>query len=587
MKATRLIYMIAVVALISTSCEKVKFGNDFLEKEPSVDVTADTIFNSVELAERYLWSGYRTLPYGLNINFSEKGNKLGMDLLESLTDLNQSYLAWGGANEIYYTGQYTAATENSSADTKYSFTKEQSWDGIRIGWYFVEHADLIPDSTPEYVNQLKAEAKMIIALHYVDMYRNFGGLPWVDHAYTPTENTDLPRLTAKETLEKIVSLIDEAIPALPWVIQNISTDDGRFTKAAAMGLKARLLLFAASPLFNSAQPYLAGEAADKKMTWFGGYEASMWDRAAQAAKDLLDAVDQNGGYSLVKTGNPRKDFQNAYYKRGNGEILISTRVRYKSPGYWDQSYYFYQSAGSYGTACATKEYVDMFPMASGIPIDAVGSGWNPADPWKNRDPRLYETVLVNGDSFQGRPAELWIGGRERTNEAFKGSATGFGAKKFLLERTNATAIQSVVQWPYLRLSEIYLTYAEALNEAKQGPTPEAYAAINKVRNRVGLNDLSGLTYKQFQDAVFKERALELGFEEVRWYDIARLKKEDIFKQTLHGVNTVKKVGGGFTYTTFELPERYWKNNFSPKWYLSAFPPNEINKGYGLVQNPGW
>jgi hypothetical protein len=591
MKATRLIFAIAIIALISTSCEKVKLGNSFLEKQPSVDVTSDTIFNSLELSQRYLWSGYSTLRYGLNLNFSAKGNVLGMDLLESMSDLNQSFLPWGGINQLYYNGQYSAATENESnrgsSTTKYNYTQEQNWEGVRIGWNFIEHADKIPDSSPQYIAQLKAEAKMIIAVHYVDMFRNFGGLPWVDHAYTPTESTILPRLTAKQTMENIVKLIDEAIPALPWAIVDLSNDDGRFTKAAAMGLKARLLLFAASPLFNDTTPYLAGEASDKKMTWYGGYDATLWTRAAQASKDLLDAVAAQGSYSLVNTGNPRKDFQDAYYKRGNGEILISTRVRFKSSYYYDGSYYFYQSAGGYGTACPTKEYVDMFPMASGTPIDAVGSGWDPANPWKNRDPRLYETVLVNGDTFQGRTAEVWIGGRDRIAANIKACSSGFGLKKFLLERDNATSLNSVVQWPYLRLAEIYLSYAEALNEANGSPNAEAYAAVNKVRSRVGLNNLpTGLSKINFREAVLKERALEFGFEEVRFYDIIRWKKADLFKETLHGVNT-RKTGNTFTYETFDLPERYWKNNFSPKWYLSAFPPNEINKGYGLVQNPGW
>lgn len=587
MKISRYIYLIAMVAMISTSCQKVKFGNNFLDKEPSVAVTVDTIFNSVELAQRYLWSGYRTLPYGLNLDWSAKGNKLGMDILESLSDLNQSFMSWGGANQLYYSGQYSAAVENTSTATKYGYLQEQNWQGIRIAWNFIQNADRIPNSTPEYIKQLKAEAKMIIAVHYVDMFRNFGGLPWVDHAYTPTENTNLPRLTAKETMEKIVSLIDEATPDLPWTIQDLSNDDGRFTQAAAMGLKARLLLFAASPLFNANEPYLAGEAADKKMTWFGSYDPTLWTRAAQASKDLLDKINANGGYGLVTTGNPRKDFQNAYYKRGNGEILISTRVRFKSPGFWDGSYYFYQSAGGYGTACPTKEYVDMFPMANGMDITAPGSGYDPNFPWKNRDPRLYETVLVNGDTYQGRTAELWIGGRERRTQNGNRGATGFGLKKFLLDANPATAIQSVVQWPYLRLAEIYLSYAEAANEANGGPTKDAYDAVNKVRNRVGLSDLpKDLNQVQFRNAVLRERALEFGFEEVRWYDLIRWKMADNFTEDLHGVNT-RKVGAGFTYQTFTLPGRYWKTNFSPKWYLSAFPTNEINKGYGLVQNPGW
>src|SRR6056297_3312918 len=98
------------------------------------------------------------------------------------------------------------------------------------------------------------------------------------------------------------------------------------------------------------------------MTWHGGYDAQLWNRAAQAAKELIDKVEAQGGYGLVNTGNPRQDFQDAYYQRGTGETLISTRVRFKSPGYWSGQYYFYQSAGGYGIGSPTKEYVEMFDM---------------------------------------------------------------------------------------------------------------------------------------------------------------------------------------------------------------------------------
>jgi len=395
-------------------------------------------------------------------------------------------------------------------------------------------------------------------------------------------------MTARATVDSIVALIDEAIPDLPWEVDDPSNWDGRFTVAGAMGLKARLLLFAASPLFNDDAPYLDGAASAQNMTWYGGYDATLWNDAMQASEDLLDMVETMGGYGLVNTGNPRQDFQDAYYKRGNAEILISTRVRYQSPGWWNQQYYFYQSAGNYGTACPTKEYIDMFGMADGTPIGETGSGWDASDPWANRDVRLYETALVNGDVYQGRTAELWIGGRERQNANFKGTASGFGLRKFLLERNNASAIGSVVHWPYLRLAEIYLSYAEAANEVNGGPTAEAYVAVNSVRNRAGLNDLpTGLSQDEFREAVLKERALEFGYEEVRWFDIIRWKREDLFTQTLHGVNTTDNGDGSFTYEVFELPPRYWQSEWSPKWYLSAFPPDEINKNYGLVQNPGW
>lgn len=588
MKRRNKILLLSLTVILLAACEELKFGNEFLEKPPGVDVTKDTIFNSIELSERFLWGAYSTLPYGLNTGWTAKGDKMGMDILESLSDICYSYLAWGGSNQLYYTGQYSAAVENNNSKTKYHYWQEQSWEGIRKGWIFIQNADQIPDAEPEYIAQLKAEAKVVIAIHYTDMFRHYGGLPWVDKAFSPNDDINLPRLTAKETLDNIVALLDEAIPDLPWAVSDAENWAGRLTKASAMGLKVRVLLFGASPLFNSDTPYLEGEASNKKMTWYGAYDATLWQDAADAAKDFIDMVITRGEYELINTGNPRQDFQDSYYKRGSSEILIGTRVRYQSPGWWSGEYYFYQSAGNYGTSCPTQEYVDMFGMANGLPITNPASGYDENNPWANRDPRMYETILVNGDDYQGRTAELWIGGRERKNANFKGTMSGYGLRKFLLERDNATAIGSVVHWPYLRLGEIYLSYAEALNEANGGPTTEAYEYVNKIRNRVGLSDLpTDLSQEEFRNAVLIERACEFGYEEIRWFDIVRWKREDLFTQELHGTDLIKNDDGSFTYEVFEMPSRYWKDNWSPKWYLSAFPPDEVNKGYGLIQNPGW
>lgn len=598
MKVKKIFLSIAIVILILSSCDKVEFGNEFLDKADSgSDVTKDTIFNSLELAQRYLTSGYSSLPYGLPTTNFQKGNKIGVDVLEAFSDLSHSYLSWGGMNSYYYNGQYSAATESDNAwNTKYNFLREGSWDGIRIGWNFIENADRIP-TTDDVKKRLKAEAKMIIAVHYCDMYRHFGGLPWVTRSFKPTDSPQIPRLTSLETMNKIASLIDEAIPDLPWVIADLANNDGRFTQAAAMGLKARLLLFGASPLFNSSQAYLGGEAADKKYTWHGSYDKNLWTEAANASKALLEEIDSQGGYALVNTGNPRKDFQDAYYKRGNGEVLISTRVRFNGLDYWNANYYFYQAAGGYGITCPTKEYVDMFPMANGLPITDPNSGWDKNYPWANRDPRLYETVLVNGDQFKTGFAELFIDGVQSKNIGHQGRRSGFGIRKFLLETDSQSSnVQGIpVHWPYLRLAEIYLSYAEALNEANDGPTPEAYEALNKVRNRVQLSPTesnsikSGLSKEDFRKAVLNERALEFGYEEVRWYDITRWKMADKFINRLHGVNTrsTNAANTTFSYETIELPLRRWSIDFSPKWYLSAFPANEVNKGYGLTQNPGW
>ena len=604
MKAKIILSTIALFVLLLNSCEKVEFGNDFLDKDPSGgDVTRDTIFNSYLYANRYLTSAYSSLPYGLPTAQTNKGFKMAIDVLESLTDLNHTYsLTWGTVNKLYYNMDYNATIESVQPfNTKYPFSGRGNWAAIRICWDIIENADRIPDSNPEAIKKMKAEAKMIIALHYCDMYRHYGGLPWVDRTYTASEVPQIKRSTSLETLNKIVALIDEAAADLSWVNAD-KNDDGRFTKASALGLKARILLFGASPLFNSKDgPYLGGEASSKFYTYHGGYNADLWKRAADAAKELLDGAEANG-YKLVSTGNFRKDFQDAYYKRANGEVLISTRVRFAGLDFWNAAYIWNAAASEYGVACPTKEYVDMFPMSNGLKTTDPGSGYDANYPYANRDPRLYETVLVNGDpQYQGRTVELYEDGSglsPKTNgrETLFGAPltrTGFKLRKFLLDtdRNFASNTRGIpVHWPYLRLAEIYLTYAEALNEVNDGPTPDAYEAVNKVRNRVGLGDLkTGLSKNQFTEAILTERALEFGYEEVRWYDIIRRKMDYVFTNRLHGEYTkaTNAAKTTFRYETRELPLRKWNNDFSPKWYLSAFPATEVNKGYGLTQNPGW
>ncbi|HWK57157.1 MAG TPA: RagB/SusD family nutrient uptake outer membrane protein [Parapedobacter sp.] len=580
-----LIIFLWLLAFAIVGCEKFKVGNDFLEKPPSVDVTKDTIFSNLEYANRFLTGAYATLHYGLLYDFSAKGIGMDADILESLTDITQSFRLDGAVYRIYYSGQYSAGTENNATGTKYSFLHEDSWKGIRMAYIFLENIDRVPNVNEQTKKRLKAEAKMIIAMHYADMYRHFGGLPWIDHAIGVNEDTHFPRLTSLATMDSIINIIDEATPDLPWVLNDINNDDGRFTQASALGLKARMLLFGASPLFNSDTPYLDGEASQQKMTWHGNYDQNLWKRAANAAEELIQKVEAQGGYELVKTGHPRQDFQKAYYQRGNGEILISTRVRYRNEG--DYDYLGMQVTRIHGIGCPTQEYVNMFGMANGLPISDPNSGYVEENPFVNRDPRLYETVLTNEDTYQGRTAQLWVGGIERQSIGQSMAATGYDMRKFLLDFNSATSFGSVVQFPYLRLAEIYLTYAEASNQLNNGPTPEAYRCVNVVRNRVGLPDLTpNLNKEQFHEAVLIERACEFGYEEVRWFDLIRWKRADDFTKKLHGMNIFKE-GDEFTYQLFELPTRAWQRSWSPKWYLSAFPPTEVNKGYGLVQNPGW
>lgn len=655
MKKVIIYFSVMAASCMLGSCSDLAFGDAFLEKAPGVDVTIDTIFSSKLYADRALNSAYATLRTGLTVhandgNFEhlEAGNKLGWDNLDALTDIMNSHCNWGGVYPTYYNGSYSSETENTASSTKMGFYPNQdvTWRGIRKAYLYIENVDRVPDMTEAEKNVRKGEAQMIIACQYHELLRHFGGVPLLYSSIDASNSleVDFSRKTFEKTVEFIINLCDDAANKLPWRVAAV--DDGRFTKAAALGLKVRVLLLAASPLFNANQPYLeacspvAGNVGKipaediDKMVWYGNYERKRWERVVTACEEFFAENARNGNvYQLVQPETRdaegyRKAFSGCYADRYNSEILIATFRNLRTFGDSYHRMYFGPSSDTngnagrgYGGGAVTLDYVDMFTSATGEKtsyeewIEKNGSiGTIDNNPFTDRDPRLYETVMIVGDHFQSRPAEMWIGGLERGSETDGGRApSGFCIRKFLWDYNQSTFHDRPANYAYLRMAEIHLAYAEALNET--GQKDKAYKELDKVRNRVGLPDMSDALLHRLQsgkslpvynecalegdaelrEEILDERARELAFEEVRWFDIARWKRADVFKKTLHGVNVTIKSGSvaeGNLQLNFEQPKvesvsRFWQKNFSPKWYMSAFPSDEINKGYGLLQNPGW
>ena len=655
MKKVIIYFSVMAASCMLGSCSDLAFGDAFLDKAPGVDVTIDTIFSSNLYADRALNSAYATLSTGLtvhandgNFEHQQAGNKLGWDNLDALTDIMNSHCNWGGVYPTYYNGSYSSETENTASSTKMGFYPNQdvTWRGIRKAYLYIENVDRVPDMTEAEKNVRKGEAQMIIACQYHELLRHFGGVPLLYSSIDASNSleVDFSRKTFEKTVEFIINLCDDAANKLPWRVAAV--DDGRFTKAAALGLKVRVLLLAASPLFNANQPYLeacspvAGNVGKipaediDKMVWYGNYERKRWERVVTACEEFFAENARNGNvYQLVQPETRdaegyRKAFSGCYADRYNSEILIATFRNLRTFGDSYHRMYFGPSSDTngnagrgYGGGAVTLDYVDMFTSATGEKtsyeewIEKNGSiGTIDNNPFTDRDPRLYETVMIVGDHFQSRPAEMWIGGLERGSETDGGRApSGFCIRKFLWDYNQSTFHDRPANYAYLRMAEIHLAYAEALNET--GQKDKAYKELDKVRNRVGLPDMSDALLHRLQsgkslpvynecalegdaelrEEILDERARELAFEEVRWFDIARWKRADVFKKTLHGVNVTIKSGSvaeGNLQLNFEQPKvesvsRFWQKNFSPKWYMSAFPSDEINKGYGLLQNPGW
>ena len=585
--------IVTALSLCISSCEDFKFGDSFLEKPISTDLTIDSVFAHRKYAEQHLAEIYHSLPDFLPMN-----GDFGWNILESLTDFSDSN---SNANP-YYSGQIS-----SSSSTPYSLgdiggVKVSSpLAGIRQAYIYLENVDRVPDMTEDEKLIRKAEAKMIIAYHYMDMLRYFGGMPWIDHAYSPDDEMKFTRMTVEEHVNRIVELCNEASQILPW---SVSTDDeGRMTAASALALKNRVLHFAASPLFNSEKPFMEGSASDAGYTWYGNYDKQRWQTALDAGLEFLEANERNGNYySLFDTGNPRKDFFSGYYDRCNREALVVSHRYNKLDNIWR----YCLCVIRWGNVIPTAVYADMFEMNTGEPFD-----WNnpahAANPYfKNgklvRDPRLYETLWVNGDKFRSRTFDVYAGGLETWEGAHNvtslGTSTynGYGMRKFSLDQ-DTELFGHYYQCPLLRLSEVYLNIAEAMNELgianqKDRFGRNAYDYINLVRNRVDMPNLNQSKYPEGDDlleAILHERAVEFGFEEVRYFDITRRKRSDLLKKDYYRLKSYKETSGKFRYDQAKevVRERVWVSRWTDRYYLLPIPLEEINKKYGLEQNPGW
>ncbi len=580
----RIIFCAGLVMLMS--CSQISLDSDFLGSRPeSSGADISKMFSSASEADKVLNEAYRNLPYGIPTSLN---NKLGGNILESLTDLCQSFRdnVSDGPMKLYYNGSLSASTANTSA--AYHFAHETDWTSIRYAWLFIENSPAVKDYPDMLLSRRTAEAKTIIALSYFEMLRFMGGLPWIDHAVDVNEPMNFPRQTFAVTVDNIVSLLDEAIPDLAW--KQDSVNDGRMTKAGAMALKFKVLQWAASPAFNSDTRW--HEDADE-YTCYGNYDASRWDKALAAAQDFFNEVASRGEYSLLMPEDDshrsrRLAYRKAYYDRGGSEVLISIRH-----GFGPETHNAFINQRPYSGP--TLNYVDMFPWDDGsdFPEDFDWSAPSRQPFFQHvdgqmvptRDPRLYENVACPGETYcDGTSAPVY------TNHASYKDGSGFLIMKYILQE-NSDRAGRPVQWAYLRLAEMMLDYAEVINEAGDGPDAAAYSMVNQVRARVGLNPLPvGLSKDEFREAVLREKALELGFEEVRWFDLVRHDRQEDFTKTLYGLrskgNDLTRPTS-FTFEKVALTPRFWAENWDKKWYLAPVPQDEINKKYGMTQNPGW
>ena len=247
--------------------------------------------------------------------------------------------------------------------------------------------------------------------------------------------------------------------------------------------------------------------------------------------------------------------------------------------------------GGNGSTNPTQEMVDAFEMNNGKAITDPSSGYDPQNPYKNRDARLGMTVHVDGADFKGRKVETYVGGQDGLDKSTTSTKTGYYLKKFCAEWVNPYEGNSTVgrYWIFFRLGESLLSYAEAMNEA-YGPDadPKNYGmtarqAVNKVRSRVYMPGVLATTQDEMRTKIMNERRVELAFEEHRFWDVRRWKLgSQYFNKPIHGMRITKN-GNSKTYTVFKVEDRVYseKMNWLPIYYY------DIIKQNNLEQTPGW
>ena len=682
-----LVLGIAAVFGFSACVDKFAVGDAFLEKAPGVDVNIDTVFTSAEYTRNFLWSAYGQLYCTYTA-----GNMMNGAPIDVLTDSYHCYVSWGGPKQSYYPGLLTEDaqdTENGNFQGKFSYSTKTGgldadaggrvsiYETVRKCWQIINNIERVPDMSDTEKSRLRGEAYTIMASRYYDAFRSFGGLCLARKDYEVGENHTSGRATAMETVEFIDSLIVCAInePGFIWNIPNADQGQwsGRLTRASARALRAKVWMFAASPLFNNKEPYMdytpdkVTEFTNIEHVWFGREDPSLWNRCLQYCEDFFNDNAANGNYyALIQPTSQneagyRTAYRRAYRYRNdatNHEKLFDAHPTLTlSDGGWGWGWRgFALDCYRQGGAVPTNELMECFGMADGrnFPYaDIYGPGKNPQgiDMFADRDPRLYETMLVPRQSLPAgfdyagfSYVDSWENGAMFFDAGNFGDANGddngshYRKFKWMLDYTNGRMDDEYIGVAYTRLAEMYLIRAEA--KAETGNLRGALDDIHVVRSRVGLGRLETMNpqlnltsnKENLINEILRERNCEIGAEcGDRLYDMVRRKRVDLFTKPLHEIRVYRLDENGqrlplknsdnqdidlrwdpstpWPKFEYEKPQivngarRWWDwedlngngvfdygqepGFWTNKWLIDPVSRIEVQKGYGLTQNPGW
>ncbi|WP_316794497.1 RagB/SusD family nutrient uptake outer membrane protein [Pedobacter frigoris] len=575
MKIKSIFFYALVIATAGTACKK---GDSFLDAKLNDVLNEETTFKDSTNTIAFLTRIYTDVGYSFNPGRWEAGGH------PVVADEAVPVQYTGPQNDavIMASGALSAATTNTAKNVQILNNWSMAWANIRRVNKFLSKVDESPLSGG-LRTRLKAEARFLRAWYYSILLKHYAGVPLIgDKVFEPADDFNLERNTYEECVNYIVAELDAAAKDLPTNQTQVITDYGRVTQGACMGLKSRVLLYAASPLFNGEN---AGTGPLKSITGYPTKDNQRWKKAADAANDIITSE----AYSLYEDNTTRMGygFYKVFTMRVNNEYLFQANRGLNRD--FENLFLPSSRSGSYASN-VTQNQVDAYGTADGLAISDPDAHYNEQNPYVNRDPRFYNSVIYNGSLWFLSSTNQVVNtfyGSSPDGVGVKAQTTGYYNRKMLQESSSGNTERV---WPLIRYAEILLNYAEALNEF-EGPVNGVYDALKRIRKRAGINPgvntnyglKPNMTKDEMRLIIQNERRVELSFEEHRIWDARRWKiAADYFNKPSRGMK-ITKIGTSFTYETFDVIPHKFSNNF----YLFPIPESEISKAPKLLQNPDW
>lgn len=559
-----------LLSVVLTSCEK-----NALDIDPQDRLAESAVWADEALIKAYHNELYNALPHGFYIHMYSK-----------YTDEAYNSAPCCGA-DIFKLNSFTPDNIGGAGGGDfwggYMYYWNQGFTYLRKINVFLEKmaaSDALEFSDKD---RLIAEAKFVRAFIYFNLIERYGGVPIITQSY---ELKDVGSVTFKRnTFDECVTFIqqelNEALPDLPDSYASTDANYGRATKDAFYALSSRLLLYAASPLFNPTHDNAKWQKAADAAAIF----TENGDRGFSLHPDYKSLFNQNSGAAQSEFIFAR-NFTNANFHQAPAHNLGR---RYGAYGGW------WASNGP------TQNLVDDYDMINGEPAFTwtgnvknvnPASNYNPQRPYINRDPRFEASIIHDSSVFHGDLLEMWVSstGTQFGYDSWKQSSdnprTSYWVRKFMPEvQPISFAERYTIPWPHFRLAEIYLNYAEAKFELGDEATCREY--ISKVRARVGMPAIpASVTGEALRQRLYNERRIELAFESHRFFDIRRWKIAGVVEnRPIYGMDIFKNLTtGATTYSPVLLLQ---KNAYQEKMNLLPVETAEIQRNPELSQTQGW